>query len=205
MTHLLTKIITTETYPDILKTTRITPTKKPDKPTDNIDSYRPICNLSVIDKILQQYIKDNLTNYLDINYIITKDNHGSRKGHSTTAALTSIQHYINTHYYTDKMTAIIQTDLSSAFDTVDHDILLDKLQHYGIEGSENNLIRSILNDRSQYVDIDGFISITTPANPCSVLQGSKLSSLLYVIYCNEIPLLHNLVGSHIMTQLTDTH
>ena len=92
LTHLLTTIITTETYPDILKTTRITPTKKPDKPTDNIDSYRPICNLSVIDKILQQYIKDNMTNYLDINDIITKDNHGSRKGHSTTTALASIQH-----------------------------------------------------------------------------------------------------------------
>ena len=42
-----------------------------------------------------------------------------------------------------------------------------------------------------------------PANPCSVLQGSKLSSLLYVIYCNEIPLLRNLVGSQNMTQLTD--
>ena len=92
LTHLLTQIIMTETYPDILKTTRITPTIKPDKPTDIIDSYRPICNLSVIDKILQQYIKDNIMTYLDINDIITKDNHGSRKGHSTTTALAAIQH-----------------------------------------------------------------------------------------------------------------
>ena len=102
------------------------------------------------------------------------------------------------------MTTILQTDLSAAFDTVDHDILLDKLQHYGIDGSENNLIRSILSDRYQYVDIDGYSSISIPANPCLVLQGSKLSSLLYVIYCNEIPLLHNLVGSQLMTKLTDT-
>ena len=65
------------------------------------------------------------------------------------------------------MTAIIQTDLSSAFDTVDHDILLDKLRHYGIEGSENNLICSILTDRSQYVDINRYASISTLANPCS--------------------------------------
>ena len=50
---------------------------------------------------------------------------------------------------------MIQTDLSAAFDTVDHDILLDKLQYYSIEGSENDLIRSILTDRYQYVDIDG--------------------------------------------------
>ena len=119
--------------------------------------------------------------YLDINDIITKQNHGSRKGHSTTTALAAIQHYINKHYHTDKLTSIIQTDLSAAFDTVDHDILLDKLRHYGIEGSENNLIRSILTDRTQYVDIDGYTSILTPSNPCSVLQGSKLSSLLYPI------------------------
>ena len=114
LTHLMTTIIHTETYPDILKTTKITPNKKPDKPLDNIDSYRPICNLSVIDKILEQYIKDNLTTYFDIHDIITKDHHGSRKGHSTTTALAAIQPYINTHYYNDNVTTILQTDLSAA-------------------------------------------------------------------------------------------
>ena len=82
--------------------------------------------------------------------------------------------------------------------------MLGLLWYYVIDRSENNLIRSIPSDGSQYVDIDGYSSISMPANPYSVLQGSKLSSLLYVIYCNEIPLLHNLVGSQLMTKLTDT-
>ena len=85
---------------------------------------------------------------------------------------------------------------------VDHSILLDKLSHYGIQGAENDLIRSILSDRSQYVEIDGSQSKVTPANPCSVLQGSKLSSLLYTLYCNEIPLFYKLVGSPLSKNLT---
>ena len=60
------------------------------------------------------------------------------------------------NYYNDKVSAVIQTDLSAAYDMVDHDILLQKLYHYGIEGRENNLIRSISEDRYQYVEIDGF-------------------------------------------------
>ena len=76
-----------------------------------------------------------------------------------------------------------------------HTILLEKLRYYGIDGQENNLIKSILSDSHKYVEIGGFVSEITPANPCNVLQGSKLSSLLYVLYCNEIPLLYKFVGS----------
>ena len=99
-------------------------------------------------------------------------------------------------------TAIIQTDLSAAFDTFDHSILLDKLSHYGIQDPENNLIKSILSDRYHFVEIDGSQSNVTPSNPCSVLQGSKLSSLLYTLYCNEIPLLYKLIGSPLSKNFT---
>ena len=147
ITHLTTSIIRTQIYPTILKTTRISPNLKSDKPIDSIDSYRPICNLSTIDKIIQQYLKDQIMAFLDINEIIVKDHHGSRKDHSTNSALASISHTINNHYFNNMYTAIIQTDLSAAFDTVDHSILLDKLSHYGIQGPENNLMKSILSDR----------------------------------------------------------
>ena len=79
------------------------------------------------------------------------------------------------NYHNDKISAVIQTDLSAAYDTVDHNILFKKLEYYGIEGNENNLLRSILEDRYQYVEIDGFTSEVIRASTCSVLQGSKLS------------------------------
>ena len=107
LTHLLTRIILTQTYPDILKTMRISPNLKPDKPLKDIDSYRPICNLSCIDKIFQQYIKGHMISHIDINNIITKDHHGSHKGHSTASALASIYHLINNHYYDNDIISII--------------------------------------------------------------------------------------------------
>ena len=65
-----------------------------------------------------------MISHIDINNIITKDHHGSCKGHSIASALTSIYHLINNHYYDNDIISIIQTDLSAAFDMVDHAILL---------------------------------------------------------------------------------
>ena len=90
--HLINTIIMTGTYPDILKLSKITPQKKPDKPTDKIDSYRPINNLCTLDKIVEQYIKTHLDKYLDKNDIIHRHHYGSRKGHGTDTAIGQIQH-----------------------------------------------------------------------------------------------------------------
>ena len=95
--------------------------------------------------------------YFDMHNIILKEHHGSLKYHSTNTALAKIYHHLMSNYHNDKISAVIQTDLSIAYNTVDHDILFKKLEYYGIQGSENNLLRSILEDRYQYVEIDGFI------------------------------------------------
>ena len=95
LTHLYTAIILTQIYPDILKNTRIAPNKKQDKPLDQIDSYRPICNLSTINKIFQQYLKKHLLSFLELHNVINQDHHGSRKDHSTTTAQASINNSIN--------------------------------------------------------------------------------------------------------------
>ena len=97
---------------------------------------------------------------------------------------------------------VIQTDLSAAFDTVDHETLLKKMEHYGIVGKMNNILNSFLSNRYQYVSIDGIKSDVVQSLPCSVIQGSKLSALLYTIYINEVTVLHKLMGSDLYGRIT---
>ena len=117
-------------------------------------------------------------------------------------ALSMLNHQLINNYHDGKITAIIQTDLSAAFDTVDYNILISKLEHYGLRGKISNILRSFLEDRYQYVSIDSIQSEVTQALPCSVIQGSKLSALLYTLYINEVTILHKLVHSEIYSKIT---
>ena len=93
--------------------------------------------------------------------------------------------------------------MSKAFDTIDHTTLLQKMEHYGIRGSALNLIKSYLSDRMKFAEIDTSRSKLRQSLDCSVIQGSKMSGLLYTIYTNEIPLLHTLMNKPIFNKLTN--
>ena len=88
-------------------------------------------------------------------------------------------------YEEGKTVSIISTDLSLAFDSVDHPTLLNKMKFYGIENKENEFFASYLQGRTQFIELETSKSTVRNANDCSVIQGSKLSSLLYSIYTNE--------------------
>merc|ERR1712002_866864 len=113
-----------------------------------------------------------------------------------------LNHKLINNYHGGLISAVIQTDLSAAFDTVDHEILLLKLEHYGIDGKTNNLLKSFLRNRYQYVSIDGIQSEVVQSLPCSVIQGSKLSALLYTVYINEVTVLQRLMVTDLYGQIT---
>ena len=75
--------------------------------------------------------------------------------------------------------------MQKTFDTVNHEILLEKLNHYGIRSKENNWFRSFLTNRKQYVSINGFFSHSKIVR-CGVPQGSTLGHLLFLIYINDL-------------------
>ena len=84
-------------------------------------------------------------------------------------------------------------DLSAAFDAIDHRILRSKLEHYGFRGSSGTILKSYLERRRQYVEIQSKESEIIDCLDASVIQGSKLSGLLYNIYSNEVPIVHKLM------------
>ena len=84
-------------------------------------------------------------------------------------------------------------NILAAYNTIDNEILLNKLSYYGIRGKSNRILRSYLSDRKKYVELDTFKSEIVNSLPCSVIQGGKLSGLLYNLYINELPLLHKLI------------
>ena len=101
---------------------------------------------------------DCLLPFLNENEIIDINQHGGLKGHSTMTAMTSITHNLQKNWDNDLITATLTTDLTAAYDTVDSEILLQKLEFYGIRGNELNLFKSYLKGRYQFVQIDTFNS-----------------------------------------------
>ena len=134
--------------------------------------------------------------HIEVNKILSKEHHGGLPHHSTMTAKAVIDYAGTKATDNDHQGAILSTDLSAAFDTVDHKILIKKLQHYGFEGKELNLFTSYLEERMAYVQIDASKSSVIKFGPYGVIQGSKLSGILYSLYTNEVPNLHKILYNH---------
>ena len=117
--------------------------------------------------------------------------------------MTDIQLGMGTNCDKDLITTILSTDLSAAYDTVDHQILLKKLNYYGIKDNELETFKSFFSNRRQYVEIDGAKSNLAFLGNVSVVQGSKLAGILYTIYTNEIPDLYKLIHSNFYSSITN--
>merc|ERR1711954_277342 len=116
-----------------------------------------------------------------------------------------IQHALNSNQDKQKFSAVILTDLSSAFDTCDHRLLLHKAEHIGIQGNAPAILTSYLADRKSYVKIQGYISTTKMIGDKSVIKGSKLASLNYNIYTLDAGKLDQLIHNKELTKtITDT-
>ena len=130
-------------------------------------------------------IYNRLINYSNKLEILSNSQYGFRKGHSTTLALIDLYDKISSSINRCEFSIGVFLDLSKAFDTVDHSILLDKLEHYGIRGLALQWVKSYLTSRLQFDEFKGHSSFCHKI-VCGVPQGSILGFSFFSVYVNDL-------------------
>ena len=182
ITHIINLSILTNTVPRDMKTARVRPIFKKNSPLE-ASNYRPVSILSVVSKILERSVYVQLSDFLERNQLLFEHQSGFRSGFSTDTCLIHLLDYIRGNTSNGLFTGLIMLDLQKAFDTVNHEILCNKLSAMGVISTE--WVSSYLTNREQVISVNNQYSDYNHIT-CGVPQGSILGPLLFLCYVNDM-------------------